>query len=98
MTSVVSVRVFCFVFLQRCGKLNMFGSYCGWCQQVFVKRKVINNGIFCKLIGNTGMQPEIFRGRRGFVELGHLDKHFVKRKRKKCPAGKNFRVFSRKGS
>ena len=48
MTSVVSVRVFCFVFLQTCGKLNMFGSYCSWCQQVFVKRKVINNGIFCK--------------------------------------------------
>ena len=26
----------------------------------------------------AGAQPEIFQGREDFVELGHLDKHFVK--------------------
>ena len=31
----------------------------------------------------TGVQPEIFQGRRGFVELGHSDKHFVKNTREK---------------
>ena len=31
------------------------------------------------------MQPEIFQGRGGFVELGHFDKHFVKNTRKKVP-------------
>ena len=42
----------------------------------------------------TGAQQEIFQGRGGFVELGHLDKHFVKNTRKKGAAGKNFGVFS----
>ena len=31
------------------------------------------------------MQPEIFQGRGGFVELGHFNKHFVKNTRKKVP-------------
>ena len=26
----------------------------------------------------AGARPEIFQGRRDFVELGHVDKHFVK--------------------
>ena len=26
----------------------------------------------------SGAQPEIFQGKRSFVELGHFDKHFVK--------------------
>ena len=30
----------------------------------------------------AGVQPEIFQGRRGFVELGYFDKHFVKNTRK----------------
>ena len=41
----------------------------------------------------TGAQPEIFQGKRGFVELDHFDKNFVKNT-KKDPAGKNFVLFS----
>ena len=36
----------------------------------------------------TGAQPEIFQGRGGFAELGHLNKNFVKNTRKKAPQGK----------
>ena len=36
----------------------------------------------------TGTQPEIFQGRGGFAELGHLNKNFVKNTRKKAPQGK----------
>ena len=43
---------------------------------------------------NTGAQSEIFQGRGGFVKLGHFDKHFMKKSKKKGPAGKNFGVFS----
>ena len=50
---------------------------------------------FANVTGNTGMQPEIFRGRRGFMELGHIS---LKTKEKKCHARKNFGVFSRKDS
>ena len=39
---------------------------------------------------HAGVQPEIFQDRRGFVELGHFDKHFVKNTRKKGPARENF--------
>ena len=42
---------------------------------------------------NTGMQPEIFQGREGFVKLGHFDKHFVKNSRQKGPAGKISEFF-----
>ena len=31
---------------------------------------------------------------RGFLELGHFDKHFLKNKRKRDPTGKHFVVFS----
>ena len=41
--------------------------------------------IFSKYKRNTGAQPEILQGRRGFMELDHFDKHFVKNKRKKRP-------------
>ena len=33
----------------------------------------------------TGAQPNIFQGRAAFVELGHFDKHFIKKSRKKAP-------------
>ena len=36
----------------------------------------------------AGTQPEIFRGRGGFVKVVHFDKHFVKNSRKKGPTGK----------
>ena len=49
---------------------------------------------FWVLFPNAGVQPEIFQGRGGFVELRHFDNHFVKNTRKKGPAGKNFGVFS----
>ena len=42
---------------------------------------------------NPGAQPEIFHGRESFIELGHFDKHFIKSKRKKGPAGKILELF-----
>ena len=41
----------------------------------------------------TGAQPEIFQGRKRFVELGHFDKNFVKSTRKKGPTGKSLEFF-----
>ena len=38
----------------------------------------------------TGAQPGIFQGRGYFVKLGHFEKHFLKKVRKKGPAGKKF--------
>ena len=45
-------------------------------------------------LDNTGAQPEISLDRRGFMKLGHFDKHFHQKVKKKGPAGKNFGVFS----
>ena len=39
-------------------------------------------------------QPEMFKGRGGFVEFGHFDKHFAKNTREEGPSGKNFGLFS----
>ena len=33
----------------------------------------------------SGAQPENLQGRRGFVELEHFDKHFIRNSRKKAP-------------
>ena len=41
-----------------------------------------------------GAQPEIFQGREGFMKLGHFDKHFIKKVKKKGHAGNTFGVFS----
>ena len=43
---------------------------------------------------SAGVQPEIFQstGGRGFVELSHFNRHFVKNKRKKDPAGKQVQI------
>ena len=41
---------------------------------------------------NTGAQPELFQGRGGFVESGHLDKLFVKNTKKR-PRRKIFWSF-----
>ena len=56
-------------------------------------------GFFGEFLGNTwfsgiytGAQPEIFQGRGGFVDLGHLDKLFVKNT-EKGTTGKNFGAF-----
>ena len=47
------------------------------------------------LIRGPGTQPEIFRDKGGLMELGHSDKHFVKKSSgKKGPGGKHFEVFS----
>ena len=35
------------------------------------------------LFSNADTQPEIFQARGGFVQLRHVDKHFVKNKRKR---------------
>ena len=42
---------------------------------------------------NTGTQQEIFQGRRGFMEFGHFNKHFVKNTRKEALTGKTFAFF-----
>ena len=39
------------------------------------------------------MQPELFQGRRIFMEIGHFDKHFVKNTRKKRPNEKHLEYF-----
>ena len=41
----------------------------------------------------AGAQPEIFQSRWGFVKLGHFDKHFIKKSRKKAPRGKILEFF-----
>ena len=41
----------------------------------------------------TGVQPEIFQGRGGFMKLGHFDKNFIKKSRKKAPQGKILEFF-----
>ena len=42
----------------------------------------------------TGAQPEIFRGKTGFLEQKHFDKHFMHEIRKNGSAGETFLVFS----
>ena len=42
----------------------------------------------------TGVQPVIFRGRAGFLEQRHFDKHFMHNIQKKGAAGKDSLVFS----
>ena len=65
------------------------------------ERSTQNNGVTFLLFEtwtspfpHAGMQPEIFQSRRGFVELGHFDKHFVKSTQKKAPLGNIFKYFS----
>ena len=41
----------------------------------------------------AGAQPEIFEGRGGFVKLGHFDKDFIKKSRKKTPQGNILEFF-----
>ena len=41
----------------------------------------------------AGVQSDTFQGRGGFVKLGHFDKHFIKKSRKKSLRGKMFEVF-----
>ena len=41
----------------------------------------------------SGVQPEIFQGRGGFVKLGHFNKHFIKKSRKKAPQRKILEFF-----
>ena len=64
-------------------------------------RSTQNKGVTILLLGlwtlvsflHAGARPEIFQGRGGFVELGHLDKHFVRNTRKKGPARENLWNF-----
>lgn len=58
------------------------------------EKKIVK--MFSKCKRNTGAQPEILQGRGGFMELDHFDKHFVKNKRKRGCAWKNFGFFSPK--
>ena len=41
----------------------------------------------------AGVQPEIFQGRGGFMELGHFNKLFIQYSRKKAPHGKILKLF-----
>ena len=45
-----------------------------------------------------GTQPKLFQSRRGLADLGHFSKLYVKIKRKKAFAAKNFGAFSPKYS
>ena len=64
-------------------------------------RSTQNKGVTFFLFGlgssvsflHAGAQPEIFQDRGGFVELEHLDKHFVKNTRRKRLARENFWIF-----
>ena len=42
---------------------------------------------------SAGAQPEILQGRRGFVELGHFHKHFIKNKEQKVRQGNILQFF-----
>ena len=46
----------------------------------------------------AGAQPEIFKGKGGFVELERFNKSFFKNARKKDPIGKNIGAFSPRSS
>ena len=41
----------------------------------------------------AGAQPEIFKGRGGFIELGYFEKLFVKYTRKKSPQRRFVELF-----
>ena len=59
-------------------------------QKCSLSNKSKNKYVIHTLI--TGAQPEIFQGRGGFVELGHLDKPSSKTQ-KKAPQGKILELF-----
>ena len=44
------------------------------------------------LFPQASAEPEFFQGGRGFVELGHFDKHFVKNTHKKGTTRVNFSI------
>ena len=68
------------IFILFKGKISKQGSYISL---LFVVWTLV-------LFLHAGVQPEIFQGMGGFVELGQFDKYFVKNTRKKGPSGKNF--------
>ena len=49
--------------------------------------------VFNEVKHNSGVQPEIFQGRGGSVELGHFNKYFVKKNKEKGSAGEHLGVF-----
>ena len=58
----------------------------------FIFPSILNGDNFPN-IPNTGTPQEIFHGRGGFMKLGHFDKHFIKKSRKKAPQGKVLEFF-----
>ena len=44
-------------------------------------------------VNGPGAKPDIFQGRGIFVILGHFDKHFLKKSRKKARQGKILEFF-----
>ena len=45
------------------------------------------------LLPHAGTQTENFQGRGGFMELGHFDKHFLRKNTKKAPQGNILELF-----
>ena len=43
---------------------------------------LLHHKVFIAWVLQSGVQPEIFQGKGGFVEFGHFDKHFVKNTRR----------------
>ena len=65
-----------------------------WKKPPYITVKEIKNLDTKKAIPkDSDAQPEIFQGRGGFVKLGHFDKHFIKKLRKKAPQGKILEFF-----
>ena len=51
-----------------------------------LRLQFVDTLLIVKLKPNTGVQPEHFQVRGGFVKLGHSNKHFVKKNpEKKVP-------------
>ena len=83
-------------------KICESGRYLGKAGNQKVEARVSLGGLeemedICQLtnfITSTGLQPENFQGRGGFVKLWHFDKHFIKKLRKKTLHGKILDFFS----
>ena len=64
-----------------------------WLLRIYINQ--IKNKITLRKM-TSGVQPEIFHGKGGFVKLRHSDKYFVKNSRKNALLGKCFLLDSLK--
>ena len=56
-----------------------------WVLVSFLLSLLLYFHFFVVFMAVSGAQPEILQGREGLVKLGHFDKHFIKKSRKKAP-------------